>query len=197
MKEKGFPQLPPDARLSQVLLVDSLGTVQVAVPVRYDTFFTWINWSDCGKPCARQEYRFQNKLNRITEESGFLWTGEPNDSIDRFTISHSSYIPFHEGDTGKNVFLHNHIKAYVARELQYPSIIFDTIEKIDGRYFSVMVMERSDTIQEKRVLAVSTIKRNEIWFEYTLKTKVKDSVSSNFVRNSLELIKWIRISKGV
>ena len=196
-RNKNLLQPSPDTQLRNVLLVDSLGTVTVAIPLRYDTSFEWINWSDCGKPCAHQEYRFQDKKNPITKESGWFWT-DPKDSVDQFTISHSSYIPFRESDTSRERMLltHAHVKEYIRDELQYPPIIFDTVERINDRYFSIVAMERSDTILEKRVLAVSYIKHNEIWFEYTLKTGKRDSTSRDFIRNSLELIKWIKIQKG-
>src|SRR5437868_12021008 len=86
---------PKNSQLVTTTLSDSLGTVTLYVPNSYDTFFKWTNWSDCGKPCAHDEYRFQSKSLPIKMESGWLWLGEPKDSIERFTIVHSSYFPFY------------------------------------------------------------------------------------------------------
>lgn len=48
-----------------------------------------------------------------------------------------------------------------------------------------------------RVLAVTTIKGNAIWFQYELLTKKDDAESRAFIKNSLELIRTIRIAKGI
>jgi hypothetical protein len=69
-------------------LIDSLGIVSIAYPAGTDTFFTWIQRSDCGKPCEHGDYRFQSKSNQIFKESGFYWDGEPEDSVEQLTIYH-------------------------------------------------------------------------------------------------------------
>ncbi len=58
-------------------------------------------------------------------------------------------------------------------------------------------MENSDTLYLKKVLAVTTIKSNEIKFEYELSTKKNDSIAKNFIKNSINLIKTCRIGKGL
>jgi hypothetical protein len=45
-----------------------------------------------------QKYRVQTKKTPILKESGFYWD-EPNDSVDRFTISHNQYLPLRVNDT--------------------------------------------------------------------------------------------------
>ncbi len=69
---------PKNSKSVQIKLIDSLGKLTLSIPLRYDTFSTWINYSDCGKPCNEQEYRFQSKLLRIIHESGFIWNRDPN-----------------------------------------------------------------------------------------------------------------------
>ena len=188
--------VPPKSKIVQVELIDTLGTVILAVPDRYDTSFEWIDHSDCGKACDQQKYRYQPSGLRITKESGFVWLGEPKDSVDRLTISHSGYFPFHNGDTAKDFAGHEHLKSQLTSDPSNPPIIFDTIEKINDRYYSIFAMRRSDTIRSEKVLAVTTIKGNLIRFQYDLLTKKVDSVETNFIKNSLDLIRTIQINKG-
>ena len=195
-KGAGF-SVPPNSKIVQVKLIDTLGTVILAVPNRYDTSFTWIDHSDCGKPCDQQKYRYQPKSLRITKESGFIWLGELKDSVDRFTISHSRDFPFHNGDTAKDFVRHEHLKAQLTSDPSNPSIIFDTIQKINDRYYSIFAMRRSDTIRCEKVLAVTTVKGNLIRFQYDLLTKKTDSVEVDFIKNSIDLIRTIRINQGI
>lgn len=195
-KDKDTPKLPENARTEQLQLVDSLGMVSFSLPIGYDTAFSWVHYSDCGKPCDEEKYRFQPKELPIIKESGWIWS-EPKDSVNRFTISHTKDFHFHDGDTTKNIVRHNHIKEQLRSDPQNPPIVFDTIQKIDDRYFSIIVMDRSDSMQSKKVLAVTTIKNNEVKFLYELLTRNNDSVSRDFIKNSIDFLKTIHISKGL
>ncbi|MBN8833550.1 MAG: hypothetical protein J0H76_04140 [Sphingobacteriales bacterium] len=195
-EQKGSSLLPENSKAIQLQLIDSLGIVDFSIPLRYDTTFSWVHHSDCGKPCDEQKYRFQPKELSLLKESGWIWV-EPKDSVDRFTISHTLDYPFHDGDTAKNIIRHKHLKEELMSNPQNPPIIFDTIENINDRYFSIIAMEKSDTVQVKRVLAVTTIKSNLIKFQYELLTRKNDSISKSFIKNSLNLIKTIHISKGI
>lgn len=196
-KDKDTHPLPENSKPVQVQLVDSLGIITLSVPLRYDTSFSWIHYSDCGKPCDEQKYRFQPKELPITKESGWIWLGEPKDSIDRFTISHSSHVPFHDGDTAKNFARHHHLKEQLMRDPQSLPIVFDTIQKINDRYFSIIGVEKFDTLYSRKVVAVTTIKSNVIKFQYELLTRKSDSGTTNFIKNAIDLIKTIHISKGI
>ena len=172
--------IPLNAKITLVKLVDTLGTLSVAVPTRYDTSFSWMELADCGLPCDKQEYRFERR-----------------DSLERFTISHSEYYPFHDGDTSRNMQNHLQLRADLTMDVTNPPIVFDTIEKINDRYYSIFEMEWSGTPRPKRVLAVTTIKGNSIWFQYDLLMQKEDPESRSFIKNSLELIRTIRIAKGI
>ena len=195
--KEGVLLVPGNSKIVQVKLIDTLGILTLSVPVRYDTFFSWIDHSDCGKPCDQQKYRYQPKSLRITKESGFVWLGEPKNSVERFTISHSGDFPFHDGDTAKDLVRHEHIRSQLTSDPANPPIIFDTIEKINDRYYSIFAMQRSDTVSRKKVLAVTTIKGNSIRFQYDLLTNKADSVGRDFIKNSIELIRTIRIDNGI
>jgi len=179
----------------QIQLRDSLGSISFFLPIRYDTNFQWIHFGDCGKPCDLYKYRFQNKLLPVNKEFGSFWK-EPEDSVDRFTICHKSYLPIFNSDTSRIFSLFRAIKEQIKSNPINPTVIFDTIQKINDRFFSVIIMEKIDTIQRKKVLAITTVKNNIVRFEYEFVTRKNDSFSKDFIKNSLDLIKSIRVTKG-
>lgn len=195
-EKKRNSELPENSKAVQLTLVDSLGMVNFFVPIRYDTAFSWLHYSDCGKPCDEQKYRFQPKELPLIKESGWMWN-EPKDSVDRFTISHTMGFPFYNGDSAKNTIRHNNLKKQLISNQQNPTIIFDTIQRINDRYYSIFEMEKSGTIQSKKVLAVTTIINNLIKFQYELMTRKNDTIAKSFIKKSIDLIKTIRISKGI
>lgn len=187
---------PNESKHIQLSLIDSLGTVSFSVPIRYDTSFHWIHYSDCGKPCDVQKYRYQSTALPSIKENGWI-SSVPKDSVDRLTISHTLFFPFHDGDTAKNEHRMTALKQRLTDEPFSPPIVFDTIEKINDRYCYIVVMETSDSIQSKKVVAMTTIKNNEITFSYELKTATIDTIARNFITNSIDLIRTIRMQKGV
>lgn len=193
---KSRVQITEFSKSVQMRLIDSLGMVTFSIPIQYDTTFSWVHYSDCGKPCDEQKYRFQPKTLPMLKESGWIWN-EAKDSVERFTISHTMYIPFHDGDTAINFGRHSHLKGQLSSNSDNPPIVFDTIQKINDRYYSIIAMEKSDTLQTKKVLAITTIKGNEIKFQYELLTRKNDSIAKNFIKNAIDFIKTIRISKGI
>ncbi len=185
-----------ETKLIELSLVDGLGKVNFSIPVSFDTNFSWIYSSDCGKPCDVQKYRFQSKTVKIIKESGFLWTGAPRDSVESLTISHPSLLNFGRNnlDTAKNTAMYFQIKQQLTDDPLYPPINFDTIQKIGDRYFSIFIMEKTDSIQSKKVLAATSIRGNTIIFKFELLKKNKDTASGKFIENSLKHINTIRIS---
>ncbi len=166
---------PASSRAVQIKLVDSLGQISLSVPARYDPFFSWINWSDCGKACAHQEYRYQPKMLAISQESGFIYLGDPIDSVDQFTVIHPSYLFRNKDRLGVDSLRYKDLRINILNDPSYPPIVYDTLERIGDRYFSIYVLQRSETIHDIRVLAVTNIKGNEIVFRYDLLSKKEDS----------------------
>lgn len=188
-------ELPDHGRLAQIQLVDSLGSVTVAMPGRYDTSFSWINRSDCGKPCDEQEYRFQSRETRIIRESGFVFRRWPHDSVDQLTISHSSWVPYREEDPKAIFIRHEHEKDFVRYNIFPPiPIIFDTVEKIHDRNYSIIVLAQKDTIEQKIIQAVTTVQGVEVKLSYRLLSKKQDTVARDFIKSSLDLIRYTRFS---
>ena len=121
-KKKDIPELPKNSKAVQVQLIDSLGLVNLFVPLRYDTNFSWVHQSDCGKPCDKQKYRFQPKELPLMKESGFMWT-ELKDSVDCFTISHSMDFPFRDGDTSKRIIRYEKFKEQIKADPDRKSVV--------------------------------------------------------------------------
>ena len=181
-------------------LVDSLGNISFLLPLRYDTTYIWTNYSDCGKPCNKVEYGFQPKNLRIYRESGWIWIGNPQDSIERFVISHSGYFPFHNNSDSNLIFLtHTHKKLNILSDPAAYRINSDNIEKIGDRFFSIIVIDIYDSIKHqflKKLLASTSIKGNIIDFNYELLTKKNDSLTKKFIDNSNLYLHSIKINNS-
>jgi hypothetical protein len=189
---------PKDSKIVTTILRDSLGSVSFSIPARFDTSFTWTNHSDCGKPCDHEEYRFQPKTLPVFKESGFYYD-IPDISIDQFTIIHSGYFPFHNGDTSKNFVRHENFKSQLLSKSNNSKLVSDTLEKIYDRYFSIVGITGFDTTKQKhfaRLAGLTTINGNEIEFEYDIKTKGTIN-EKQFFENATKFIRTIRIRNGI
>lgn len=194
-RQNSSSELPDHGRLMRIQLVDSLGLVTIAIPGRYDTSFSWVNYSDCGKACAQQEYRLQSRETRIIKESGFIFLGWPHDSVDQLTISHSSWVAYRERDSSGIFTQHEHEKDLIRNDmLPVIPIIFDTVERIHDRYYSIIVMAQKDTIDQKIMQALTTVQGVEIRLSYQLLSKKQDTVARDFIKNSRDLIRYTKFS---
>lgn len=193
------PKLITNPRQVTIQLVDSLGKVSFNIPARYDTFVTWTHYSDCGERCDRCKYRWQLKKLPLIKESGWYWTNEPIDSIDRFTIIHSGYMPFYEGNSQKIRTLHKFAIHRLNEDVFHSAhVIFDTIERVNDRLFSIAVADSINLTTQmlvKKVSATTTIKSNEITFLFEMVTRKKDTV--NFIADALKCIRTIKLEKGI
>lgn len=190
-----------DFTACEIKLADSLGTVNINLPARYDTSFTWIHYSDCGKPCDNIKYRFQPAMLKIVKESGWIWENSPKDSIERFTIFHSGYFPF--GNKNDSLIIssyHGLRKKNINQEpFNYP-IKSDTIEKIGNHFFSIITMDAYDStfgLHAKKLLATTNIKNNPVYFDFELLTKQAGAtITENFLHNAYAYLRSIRIDSA-
>lgn len=182
-------EIPLNARVDTIRLLDSLGYVTISIPNRYDTFFQWRHTSDCYG-CGMEKHRYQPSSLRVFKESGFYYTGEPKDSIEQMTLFYSEKHPFiHTIDSNDMKRLHLQIKANYKMEY---NVTADSVEKINDRYFSIVVIDQFDTSKNqfiKKVMAETTIRANQVRIQYELLTKVNDSICRNFIRNSRILLR--------
>jgi hypothetical protein len=177
----------------EINLIDSLGIIITNVPVRYDTLFSWVHYSDCNT-CHVQKYRMQSKKTSILKESGLYWD-EPKDSVDRFTISHNQYLPNHLNDTTMILASHSHFKGDLAFTRRGMKVIKDTVQKINHRYFSIFELENSDSISRKEVLAITTINGNFIKFNFEIMINKADILYRDFFINTSKIINSIQIKR--
>src|SRR5688572_4080401 len=63
----------PNSKVVSLSLTDSLGKLILVVPVGYDTSFAWFHYSDWGRPCNYQKYRFQPKTPPFPKKGAWLW----------------------------------------------------------------------------------------------------------------------------
>jgi hypothetical protein len=190
-------EIPLNARVDTIRLLDSLGYVTLSIPKRYDTFFQWRHTSDCYG-CGREKHRYQPSNLRVFKESGWYYTGEPKDSIEQMTLSYSEHHPFiYTIDSNNWKRLHLQIKADYKQDY---NVTADSIEKINDRYISIVVIDQFDTTTNqfiKKVMAATTIRGNQVSIRYELLTKVNDSICRNFIKNSRILLRTIRFSNGI
>lgn len=199
-KNSSSQKPPTNARFVNLKLADSLGNVTFWVPIRYDTMFSWTHTSDCGPPCEKIKYRFQPKTLPIFKESGFYYY-ELKDSIEQFTIVHSGDLRFNDEDDSNYIkYWHKIRMENVLKDAgTYHVPLFDTVEKINDRYFSIIEINLYDSAKKqfsRKLLAATNIKGNGVGFDFELLTKKDDSTSRHFITNSMELVRTIKIAKG-
>jgi hypothetical protein len=176
--------VPQNSKLVTTTLRDSLGSVTFYIPNQLDTFFTWTNHSDCGKPCAHEQYRYQRKVLPIFKETGFYYI-MPDIDLDQFSVIHSAYFPFRDIiDTAKNFARHGRFVENLSSDYYSGKVVRDTIE---------------DTATKKhftKVASLTTIKGNDIEFHYELKSK--DTIDRNkYFMEATEFLRTIQIDNGI
>ena len=188
-----------DLQIIQIKLVDSLGHVSITLPTRYDTSFYWTDYSDCGKPCNTIKYRSQSSSLPITKESGWIWLSEPKDSIERFTVFHSGYFPFHNIDDSSFISkFHQHHKEQVLGNPDTYKINSDTLEKIHDKHFSIISIDLYDTTKKqfyKKLSGATIIKGNIIYVDLELLTKKEGEATDNFIENSKYYLRTIKLNQ--
>ena len=116
-------------------LIDGLGSVSIIFPDRTDTFFSWIQRSDCGRPCEHGDYRFQSKRNRVFKESGLFWFGEPEDSVDQLSIYHQRPDTLVKNKDSLIITLKEWLRNKVLNDIEIGNVLSDTLVRIHDRYF--------------------------------------------------------------
>jgi hypothetical protein len=199
-QNKNQSLIPPgDSKIQVINLAGGIGTITLSLPSKYDTTFTWIHYSDCGAPCEKKKYRFQPKSLPVNEETGYFYK-TLKDSVEQFTIVHNPYIAVSDSDaTDDGEFInsfHDHKKYYVMHDPKLRAISSDTIEKIGDRYFSIIIIDKYDTVTKtysKKLLSTTTIRRGTIDFNFELETKRVDSLSKNFINSAKYYLRTIHI----
>lgn len=180
-------------------LIDGLGTVSLSIPERTDTFLSWIQRSDCGKPCEKSDYRFQSKRNPIFMESGFYWTGEPKDSVDQLSIYHQRPDTLLKFKDSLLLLRKLSLRDQILDDPETGDLLSDTLIKINDRHFYVFQIAGFDTqnsIRTRRLIAFTTVSGTFLEFHYKLSTKIYDSVLTRFLEKSMTNLATVRIKDG-
>ena len=174
-------------------LVDSLGTLNLEIPSQYDTLITWVDHSDCGKPCDRQMYRYQQKSMPIQKESGFFYPVLLIDSVDQITISHNSWFRLQKSDSGISLARHKSLEYHSKIQSQNMDLYRDTFFVVNGRGVSVYARERSDSTYGREVLATTSAKGVEIEFEFKFMSRKQAPDEKRFFRDAIDILRTIKI----
>ena len=179
-------------------LIDSLGSISMDYPERTDTFFTWIVKSDCGKPCEYGAYRFQSRQKKIYKESGFVWVGEPEDSVEQLTVYHRRVDVLGKDSASLVTIDKERLLFNLLSDPYTYSVISDTVYNIANRPFLIFKLAdvRQSGVRDVRLIAFTQVNGWEVEFHYKLLTKKYDSVVSGFYDRSLRNMATIRFKPG-
>ena len=184
-----------------IFLKDSLGLIKLTVPIRYDTFMQWTQYSDCGS-CGTERYRFQVKTAPVFLESGFFWD-HLEDSVDQLTIIHQQRL--RKKDSTDDNFIkvrHKSFREEVDAELWSPknSLVFDTLQIVGGKWNSLLTTEHYDSssyLYSKAVAGRMLISGKPIMIIFSLLTKNRDSTNTEFIEKSKKMMLRIFEQNGI
>ena len=192
-------RIKADANEMTFQLIDTLGSITISKPNECDTFFSWIRKNDCGKLCEEGKYRFQPKGLPIFKESGFYWTGEPEDSVNQLTISHPRRDRIQRNNDSFAIMRYTLFKENLVSDSATSHIIWDTIQKIADRYFCVFKIadvDKKEGVFIRRLIAFTSISGIKLQFRYDLLTKKRDSILKHFFDNSIINLESVHIKDG-
>ena len=189
-------EMPEGTRMVALKLKDSLGTVLLAIPNRYDTFYTWLHSIDCS-PCGDEQYRFQPEKLPIEMESGlYRYEYDRIDSVDRYTIGHTMNTREPESDTSITIeqIRQNMKEFYRAYRRE---ITMDSIIRVGDRMFAVIILKQVQhkTLVFDHILAFTKIRNFPLAFEFEARTTATDTLHKDFAERTMKLIRSIRVKE--
>lgn len=191
--QRGLTTSSKDTREIEIQLTDSLGLIRMELPVRYDTVFSWLQESDCGKPCEEQKYRCQPGNLFVVNETGFFGINTKQDSIDQLTIIHSNDLNLQTAEKTKPGTILQQMRKSMWQDDTLVRYSIDTLLNINNREFAIIGTEGSGVLKRKKITAVTNISNNPVGFEFELWTKREDTLHYNFTEYTLGIIKTIKI----
>ncbi len=189
-------EIPPEESRNVIIsLADSLGTISITLPKRYDTSFNWTHYSDCNT-CHYIKYRVQPKNLPLIKESGWYWR-EPKDSVERFTITHSIFMPSRQITDSLNIFFQKERQKEELKRLGQ-EVLSDTLLRINNTYYSIIrqnFFDTYDTLYKQTLLCGSSIKGNFVNLNFERFSK-RPLLNDSFVKNAEYFLKTISIQKA-
>ena len=181
-----------------ISLGDSLGNLQIVLPKHFDTLFSWTQYSDCGDGCAKSDYRIQDKTLPIFKDNGFIYF-PLKDSVEQFTIKHSKrFSPWPFNDTSFVRQFLGRLKSE-AFENNGNKFSIDTLLTIGTQHFAVIAFTSFDTTKKAKIQmlnAMTSIKGNIVELFFECRKSYADTLSNDFIKNSFDALKTIRVSNG-
>jgi hypothetical protein len=189
---------PTYGRTWEIALENQLGNVSITLPKHLDSFFSWTQYGDCGDGCSFVDYRIQPKSLPVFKESGWVYH-ELTDSVEQFTLKHSKLnykLAMH--DTAVVKYLKFRMKSS-AQKYPWEKFIIDTAIKLNNNVLVVIGYSSFDSAAKTtyQYLSASTpLKDNllESFFEY--RKAVPDSSAKDFLSNSFEYLKTLKVGNG-
>ncbi|MBV7531189.1 hypothetical protein [Chitinophaga sp. sic0106] len=193
--------LPPlHTHINEIHLKDTcLGTLQMAIPDRYDTSFTWKHHSDCHT-CGNEKLRYQRKAQPIDKESGFFYRHVQADSVDNITVAYSSISKYDHLQKQDNATIARAFREWLAMEnshwkemgIKTPR---DTLMNIDHRCIPVVIYapKEKEGILCNKAEAYVNMRGYPVIITYLLKAKASDTLCKHFTERTLELINSIKL----
>jgi hypothetical protein len=194
-----FSDLSAKSTIKKVLLEDSLGTLLIAVPNRYDTFFCFGYNEGCGQGISKLMYKFQATKVGLFEESGMINHSEPKRK-DQILISH---IRTYRPHTVSEISYINDYHSLYKREAQlsYLKVALekDYVRQSNVGLQSIFVFRYEDTTKDYIMREVVTFflrKNNEVKVKYLYVADRKDTIADSFIDEALHSANSLKISNG-
>lgn len=136
------PKPPSDMVARKIELINNLGTIELMLPARMDTFCSWVSVS-CTKCDDRQQFRYADTDYDLALETGFFNLDIP-DSAYQFTVSQNTRPEcFEVPDTFINARFIEDWEIQERLKNKQGEIYFLGLENYDGRDFAVMANKSS------------------------------------------------------
>jgi hypothetical protein len=177
-------------------LKNNLGELRIIVPSFYDTVIQWTDRSDCYS-CGYEKYRFQIKNNPIALERGIIWKGDPSDSVDDITISHSIVRYSLSSDSQISDRDHRRIVHEYALDLRFYPIVSDTLMKIGSRLYSLSFSKSYDSSKalfKKAVIGATLVHGEEVFIQF--KKWSRSPIREDYFERSLGILESIKFING-
>lgn len=164
--------------------------VSFKIHCSFDSLFIWEDDSDVG---STKKYRFTNSLHCLVRESGFIYTEQCTDSINRFTTEH-----YYRGSNSRQIdstflnsysdwFIKGHTEAFLVAPKRFSSFILT----INNRTFILLEYESNPSRWNlNTILALTDVANTLIYFRYEWTGELPDQRET-----ALKTIQSIRIKE--
>jgi hypothetical protein len=179
-----------------ITLDSNLGICEINLPKHLDSAFSWAEYSDCGDPCAKIDYRIQPKSYPLFNDNGFYYF-PLQDSVEQFTIKHPKIIyGFQVYDSSKQT-MQRLTETIKSRYYDNPTneYLLDTVIKAGNSKISIVAFAGYDKKNKSyvEILKAMTVFKGTDFSLYFEKRNKKRDKKSNFIELSLKCLKSLRL----